>query len=546
MLPTDQTTLSGAQRPTITDARSCRTWLQALPLTNAVHAQGEMQLQLELLNHSTALAGVERLRILEELRESVMYLQGEVARKYLGKPVPLEASEESTWKKALALWQSFSHGYQICLQNYRDNDQALASFVPLIMHRILRLLTQEMLEYFRVYRDAPDPLWKQLHRAYATAEELKLTKAGVKDPLNRMIESSRPEAAYTQALLLDLANPYHLTGRQLTQVDRWLDKWAARVELATSPVTPVAPELSNLPPLVIDLGRATGVQIGTRFESGPQIRHVNIQLLVATLIKRIRHLRKGAPIAELDLGDDCVQPACEQLLSDLYAQWCEPFRHRAYERRPSEAKVQVCFGVAAIHFFCNGAKPFRQPGEREREHMSWQEAQDIKLFGQLSTSTQRLQSSQLGYATESWRVEDESALGFRLAADGLRAARLGVGQLIAIRHPQSANFAIGHIRWLRFEDKGDLNIGVHTFPGIPMPVGIRAPVLIPTLQNKFQQAFLLPEIPALSQPATLVLPPGWYAPDKQIELHIDETLTVRLTALLDRGADFDRVGFSIR
>ena len=79
-----------------------------------------------------------------------------------------------------------------------------------------------------------------------------------------------------------------------------------------------------------------------------------------------------------------------------------------------------------------------------------------------------------------------------------------------------------------------------------MAVGIRAPVLISTLQNKFIQAFLLPEIPALKEPATLVLPHGWYGPNKQLELHIDDTLIVRLTQIIDRGADFERVAFEVK
>jgi hypothetical protein len=91
-----------------------------------------------------------------------------------------------------------------------------------------------------------------------------------------------------------------------------------------------------------------------------------------------------------------------------------------------------------------------------------------------------------------------------------------------------------------------LNVGIRTFPGIPMAVGIRAPVLISSLQNKFLQAFLLPEIPVLKEQASLVLPLGWFAPNKQLELHMDDTINVRLSKSLERGADFERVGFEIK
>lgn len=545
MLSLDQPSVTGPQRPIISDAKSCERWLTTLPLTQAIAAHGEIQLQLDLLNHTSALSGIERMRIQEQLREALHYVQTEMAKKYLGKPVPLDAAELAAWKKVIALWQGFTHAYQICLQNYEDRDQALSNFAPTILHRILWLTSRQMLEYWRVYQNVPEALWKQLHKAYATAEKLGLDKIAIKDSLNRMVEGTRPESAYVQALLLDLADPYHLSAKQLEQADRWLDKWAARINILKTPVAPHHPDL-KLPTQVVDFSRASGIQFGTPFETGDTVRHLDITPLAATLVKRIKHLRKGGDPAELDVGEDCKAPACEALLYRLFQQWCEPQQSRAFERRPGGQKAQVSFSLAAIHFFCNGEKAYRQPGERAHQDLSWREVEDLQMFGHISTQTQKMQASQIGFATENWQIQDESALGFRLAANGLHAARVTLNQLIAIRHPQAKHFAIGHVRWMRFDENGDLNAGIHAFPGIPMAVGIRAPVLIPTLQNKFIQAFLLPEIPTIKEPATLVLPLGWYGLNKQLELHIDDTLYVRMTQMVERGADFERVAFEVK
>lgn len=544
MLSIDQPSITGANRPIISDAKSCQQWLAALPLTNAPAAHTEFQLQLDLLNHTSALSGIERWRILEHLRESIQFVQTELGKKYTGKAMPLDANEIALWKKVVTLWQGFTHGYQICLQNYLDNDKALASFAPAIVQRILRLTGQQMLEYHDLYQSVPDALWKQLHKAYASAEERGLEKITLKDPLNRMRENTRPEAAYAQVLLVDLADPFHHSTKHRDQIDRWLEKWASRVTLAKTPTVP-HPEL-KLPAMVVDLNRSTGIQFGTPFESGGNVRHLDLTLLAATLLKRIRHLRKGGAPAELDMGEECQQPGCEALLTQLYQQWCEPPQSRAYERRPGGEKAQVSFSIAAIHFFCNGGKLFRQPGEREHQDMGWREAQDLKIFGHVSSQTKKLQASQIGFAAEIWQIQDESALGFKLTADGLHAARVALNQLVAIRHPQAKHFAIGMIRWMRFDPNGDLNIGIRAFPGIPMAVGMRAPVLIASLQNKFLQGFLLPEIPALKEPATLVLPHGWFGPKKLLELHVDNILTVRLNQVIERGVDFERVTFSLK
>ena len=100
------------------------------------------------------------------------------------------------------------------------------------------------------------------------------------------------------------------------------------------------------------------------------------------------------------------------------------------------------------------------------------------------------------------------------------------------------------MRWLRFDANGDLNAGIHAFPH-PHGGGHSRAGVDPTLQNKFIQAFL-PEIPTIKEPATLVLPHGWYGPNKQLELHIDNTLHVRMTRIVERGADFERVTFEIK
>ena len=544
MLPLDQPSITGVNRTVISDAKSCLNWVAALPLTNAPAAQAEIQLQLELLNHTSALSSVERWRILEQLRESVYFVQDTLAKKYQGKPAPLEVDELSLWKKTLELWRDFTQGYQICLQNYQDNEQSLASVAPAILHRILRLTGLQMASYQSLYHRVPEILWKQLHQTYALAEELRLDKIPLKDSLSTQ-ETTRAESAYVHVLLMDMADPYHLLPKQFEQINRWLERWSLRVALTHTVPAQTHPEL-KLPSVIIDLNQPRGIQCGVSVENGAKVRYLDINMLAATLIKRIRHLRKGGNPEELDIAAECQQPACEALLVQIYQRWCETPQNRAFDRRAGESDAQLSFGVASIHFFCNGSKIFRQPQDHAHNEFSWREAQDLKLFGQVSSQTKKLQASQVGFSAENWQILDESALGFKLAAKGLHAARISLNQLIAIRHPQAKYFAIGFIRWMRFDVNGDLNLGVRTFPGIPMAVGIRAPVLISSLQNKFLQAFLLPEIPALKEEASLVLPLGWYSTNKQLELHIDDTLKIRLTKSLERGFDFERVAFETK
>ena len=47
----------------------------------------------------------------------------------------------------------------------------------------------------------------------------------------------------------------------------------------------------------------------------------------------------------------------------------------------------------------------------------------------------------------------------------------------------------------------------------------------------------------MASPASLVVPTGWYQAGRILEMHTTTTWQIRLTGLLQRGADFERVGF---
>src|SRR5271166_1978899 len=97
------TSLSAAQLQ-FTDGASCKRWIESLPLTNVQSAQRSLAEQLALARLA-GIAPVERLRMLEALREPIHYVQSELARKYTAKPLPLDANEIALWTRALGLWQ---------------------------------------------------------------------------------------------------------------------------------------------------------------------------------------------------------------------------------------------------------------------------------------------------------------------------------------------------------------------------------------------------------------------------------------------------------
>jgi len=52
-------------------------------------------------------------------------------------------------------------------------------------------------------------------------------------------------------------------------------------------------------------------------------------------------------------------------------------------------------------------------------------------------------------------------------------------------------------------------------------------------------------VAALKAPPTLVLPAGWFKPKRVIEVYVEGHVKVRLTELLDRGSDYERVAYEM-
>lgn len=515
------------------DAAGCKLWLKNLPLTHVVLAHSTLAAQLELVNRSP-LPALERLKISELLREPVAFLQSEMAKKYLGRPVPFEEAQHHIWNSVAGLWATMDAAYGLSLQSCLEDDREVTPHIALITQRRLHYTARRMLEHYRAYREIGADLWRQAHELHAMAQQQGYAERAVKDSLGEHADSVTCSAVYARMLLTDLADPYRLTSRQLAQIDRWLEKWAARATVvattpdATAPARILIDPAGSSGPVILDHGRAPFYLDTNRFAT--------------TFHKRIKLLRKGESPAALGLGDDCARTDCEALLTDLCRRWFEIApRHRSFTRRHGVNKAQAALGMAAIHFFVSGEKPFRQPGEQEK--LSKREIEDLQFYGRISDQTEKLHASQLGFALETWQIQDESALGFHLARTDQEGLRIVPNQLIVVRPADSAAYLLGTIKWLTFPADQGFHVGVRLLPGAPLAIAAHPLALLADAANKFTQAFLLPDMPVLRETTSLILPLGWFSPGKLVEIQEKERITVKLLSLVEKGGDYERVRF---
>jgi cyclic-di-GMP-binding protein len=152
-------------------------------------------------------------------------------------------------------------------------------------------------------------------------------------------------------------------------------------------------------------------------------------------------------------------------------------------------------------------------------------------------------TSARGYALEDWMIEDDSAQELHIVRPaGQGTKRYAHGQLVTVRPPDASGFILGQVRWLIGATNGDLRAGVKLMPGIATPASVRGTGLNDKTERVIP-ALSLASVAAVKSPATLVLPAGWFKPNRILEIVGEKPHNVRLTEVIERGSDFERVAY---
>lgn len=525
------------QRPAFVDAGECLAWIEKNPATDNVHLQAMLLRQLNLLNHYALDAGA-RLDILETLRPTLHEVQEEFGRKFAGKPLPLTVPEQAAFDSCRALWHALATGYMRCAEACFAGDATMKPKAALVLQRALAAMVAGQYETHRSGLTPSADYWRTLHQLYAAAEQLNVTTQEVFDATRLGKISGSVNAAYAEALLLAAAGLHEHSQRRIAWAARWTKRWSGKVRILSSP-----PTLSTQAfPLCVDL--ASDKPAGYMPLDVPGARWLETAELRRSLKKRLLMLDKGELPANLNLGDDCTQPACEQLLKHLYQRWCKGGAIRGFERRPAGGPCRFVAGFEGIHYYLSGSKPFKVPGTPTTE-MLRREREEIATFGRVATHHDENFSEQHGYAVEEWQLlenwhmVDASATGLRIGRKGGGGKlRIGHGQLVAACPGDAQAFLLGCVRWALAGD--GIEAGVFLFPGQPVPIALRGAGPA-AAGEKFRQAFMLPAVAAIRQEASVVIPVGTYKLGKTVEIYLDnQSRRLRLTRLIERGSDYER------
>ncbi len=510
------------------DADTCARWLRTLPVGNIGQYYGAMYGQLKRLSEAD-FAPRERARIAEVFREPVSYLHTELARRYAGKPQPAAEREAQANDQAIALWQALWEQYSSCLKPLLEGDPELSGVRAKILQRGLYVGKQMVLVYALGRRVPPPSIWQELHAYYRLAEILDCTMSAVTDDLVPAAIGVSCYSTYVHALLLGLADPCAMSVRQIELADRWLAMWSRKI-------FPYAQQReSEGPLLLIDLDSASGALLAPMApRMPPESMRFGYPAKLATSVRgRLKRLHTGANPAELQLGHDVSVESCSALLSHLDSRW-----HTLPRRAKAEvhADVQLCAGGLGAAYFRLSGHTFTRHDPADR--ITYQGAQHLATLAALTDYDRNRED-----AEKSWRWEPWSGT---FDSDDAVLRRAGVGEhrwhLDEIAIVRSENeLRCGHVTRVSLEQNA-LSLSIRLWPGTPAPMVLRA--LTTALSED-------PPVPAVilgavqDAPSVLVLPPRTFTSDRIVRSLVTSgpERRFRLTRLLQRGADFERVAF---
>lgn len=535
-LPLDPT--DDRANPAFKDAAACAQWLGQLQLTNLHQAHGVLRLQLDELNRYP-MRGLERLHTLELLRETVASIQVDYAKKLVAKKLPLNDDELTIFVAIVSLWQGMVTGYQRCLQSYMAGDAQLVPYGALLCQRCLLYSGLQIFEHMSAGYEFDNKLWHQLHQLYAFCEEQGWQAKEVSDDLNVGSRTTSCHTTYAKTLLACHAHRADLSRHLLQLLDRWLTLWSPTVAVERR----YSASKGDAPPLAVDLDSASGLQLPHLPPPSDHLRY----LVMAPLSKLMRVktilLQQGQSPQQLELGTGCNSAECITFLNYLHQCWCEGHDGRMTERHSAMQQAQVCYGMDSCFAYIAN-KPFKQPSRDAA--MDTMSRKQLAAFGRVLSDTSRHDLTVMGLVLETWQVEDESIRGARLLREENAGMRLGPGQLVSVRPTNANAFMVGTVSWVKITRTGQLRIGVRYLPGLPHAVAMKATGVNLTVSGKYVAALLLPAIPALHTPASLITPRDWFKPGRVVEIvQVDkQKLQLKMELSIEKGSDYERIAFT--
>lgn len=515
-----------------TQPRQVAEWLAALPLTNPNETARAVLDSLSATNRSKVATDI-RLKLLELYRDAIARLLPSLELLYVGHPLPLPEKSRLIAGQVRQLQTELANGYKIVLQEHAGKRISFGNskHLPLAAEHAIASLGQMLVVCYQTYAPTPAGVWAEMHALFMYAVEY-----GIQDePVPERERRSSVNLAYKQALLLALLDPYRLMQGEVNKVLDYLSSFGSHAHLQ--------PLVQTSNPSGFFLVRLDSDKPPRALAHEASVTDARTDILLNTielarlLHQQIRSLESGVSPKSLGLHGSAQDFGFTNLLRRMLKHWGVTPK-RMFSRLQTNERMDICAGIRPIHRFLSGETV--SSAESLPDAQEEQGRQETEITLDLADSPLD-NSSHHTYVSRNWLIANESAGGIALLKDPKADAQVRVGEIIGLRPEGSETWNIGVVRWVSSESPGHLQLGAQMLAPSALPVMVRAVIA----GSLFQPALVLPEIPALKQPATLLTLSGSYQPQCEFMLEgMGRPQNIRATKLLEATSNFDLFEFA--
>lgn len=499
--------------------RDLKRWIAGLPKANIGETARQLYQSMVELNQFLT-PSENRLQLLELLRPEVSFVCQHLERHFLNQAIVLDERPRKVANLCQALQNHLAVGYKLIISRVitrsgKDRDQLLA----VSLQRASHSLCSPLIRASQLYCPVPEGLWLELHQLYQIACEQRLQRQVIRDPLARHTQGMSTEQTYVTALLLGCARTNQMRQNGIARLAEALEPWSTLVKLQAGDdpdsLFVLAPQIDG-PPRYKSLYQSSELH---------NLLGIDTQPLVDAIKEYLDLPEEERSKSRLMIPEGISL----DLLQHVAAAWGD-IAERTFQRTAGHGSLTLCIGMTALHFFLAGRSSFAEVLKRPVEIGAaafkpvtgepdvWSNAFDAQRNAADEIHFEEIQYTKVtpgeqaqpesngeSYPTFPLPIVNHSPGGYCLSWPKDVPSQLQAGELLGVQDNPSQGWSVAIVRWIRQVRGGGTQMGIELIAPHARPCGLQ--LLRKGEQNsQYLRALLLPEISAISRPASLITP----------------------------------------
>ena len=526
-------------------------WFDSLPMANIRVSTKSIYKALKETNQQKS-NYKKRLYFLEKIHAPITELASNLKKMNLNRELPLDEKHHRIALLLQKLHRQITIAYKCVLRDLLSCKlfflcPGKRKTMTLVIARIIRHHSLSLIAHYQFYNAPSKTQWSEIHQLFLLAHKEKLLNKKVPDSSFQLISESTIKHIYLQILLIAIADPYRMAQHHIYAIFKQLEEWAPLADIQLNI------EQSAKDALAVDLS-------SNRHPSFVALQDItnkkNIAILDTSQLDyaHLFELFNGPETQTTEISAD--------LLKQLSLFWgVAP--NRQHSRRPAKSKLKVAIGLNNVHYVLNGYAPpdWMQSSEADGVHTlelsdnsftnnnfsartvdTTEKVSDIwgEVFQNQSLSDAKVKGDMLQPASvnsnpnapQEWSMVNESIGGYCLLWQHHRSINAKVGELIAISHEtqqKEGYWFVGTIRWMKCLNADNVQIGIQIIA--PNAIAVSTAKFVSMQEGMKSRAILLPAIPILKQPKTLVTTALGYETRDQVILDEYRLIHANITSV---------------